>query len=72
MVSAQIYYSIRRYKRMIFKFYLSFFIYYLKICYKDVYPIVSDLVILRHKSDQKGWVKTLPLFTSIQFIPMVS
>ena len=57
---------------MLFKFYLFFFIYLLKILYKDTLPIVSDLVILSYKSERQSRIRTFPLFANIQFIPVIS
>ena len=57
---------------MLFKFYLFFFIYLLKIRYKDTLPIVSDLVILSYKSDRQSRLRTFPLFANIQFISVIS
>ena len=57
---------------MLFKFYLFFFIYLLKILYKDTLSIVSDLVILSYKSEKQSRIRTFPLFANIQFIPVIS
>ena len=63
---------LRRYKRMLLKFYLFFFLYLLKIRYKDTLPIVSDLVILSYKSDRQSRLRTFLLFANIQFISVIS
>ena len=57
---------------MLLKFYLFFFLYLLKIRYKDTLPIVSDLVILSYKSDRQSRLRTFLLFANIQFISVIS